>query len=394
MAGLPELKRKPSGVYYLDLRAQGLGRVSLNTRDRASAVEKRRDIVLGVEPIKSAEPSRLRGSGPTMRELFDRAERTVWRESKSQATLRSNIKILNSLIGDEPVEAMTYTRLESLVEELKTLDYAPATIKRKMDNVSKVLRMATKWTDAAGKPLLASKPSMPPIKVRNMKDRVLSRAEEEQVFAAIEQRRQDEPQRQWRRFGALIRFLLDTGARLGEALDTGPGDLSTVPTPDGDVTLVTFARYRTKSDKPRSVPLTNATEAALESLNQDLGRRGKRGEKWLYFPLNEGTAWYMWSNVRDDLAKLGFDISDVTLHTLRHTCLTRLAQGGMELRRLQLWAGHSDPKITAERYVHLRADDLVSGLGILQGSNNGSPDIVTFTTPSAKRAGNGTVSLQ
>jgi integrase len=327
-----------------------------------------------------------------MKELLDRAEMTVWRESKSQATVRSNVKILTGLIGQETVDEMTYTRLERLVEELRTLGYAPGTIKRKLDAVSKVLRMATKWTDAEGRPLLASKPTMPRIKVDNLKDRVLSFAEEEAVFAAIEKRRQEEPQRQWRRYADLVRFLLDTGARLGEALGIGPDDISSVPTLSGPVRLVTFGRYRTKNDKPRSVPLTKSADAALERRAEDLGRR--RGEdKFLYFPLNEGTAWYMWSNIRDDLAALGMDIADVTLHTLRHTCLTRLAQGGMELLRLQKWAGHSDPKITAERYVHLRVDDLVSGVDILQGSNGGTPAIVTIMTPPANRAGSGALSL-
>lgn len=390
MAGLPELKRKPSGVFYLDLRSQGLGRVSLGTRDRAKALEKRRDIVLGVAPVSKAETPRYHGGGPTMAELFDRAERTVWREAKSQATIRSNVKILNGLIGEEPVGAMTYTRLERLVDELRAMGYAPGTIKRKLDAVSKVLRMATKWTGPDGKPLLAAKPSMPTIKVNNMRDRTLSFEEEDAVFAAIEARRQREPQRQWRRFSVLIRFLLDTGARLGEALATGPEDIARLERDGDPVYLATFARYRTKNDKPRSIPLTAAVVEGLQSLHSDLGRR--RGEdKWLYFPLNEGTAWYMWSNIRDDLAELGFDISDVTLHTLRHTCLTRLAKGGMDLLRLQEWAGHSDPKITAERYVHLRPDDLVSGLGILQGSNGGSPDIVTFTPPAAKRGADGTL---
>lgn len=389
---LPELKRKPSGIFYIDLRAQGLGRVSLETRDRAVAVEKRRDIVLGVEPIKT-QPSRPREGGPTMNDLFDRAEKTVWREAKSQATIRSNVKILGGLIGHEPAAAMTYTRLERLIEELRTLGYAPATIKRKLDAVSKVLRMATQWTGPDGKPILASKPTMPQIKVRNVRDRILSDREEEAVFAAIEKRRQDEPGRQWRRFAVLIRFLLDTGARLGETLDVGPDNLSVVSAPSGgEVTLVTFTRYTTKSDKPRSVPLTRAALAAINSLNQDLGHR-RGSEKWLYFPLNQGTAWYMWTNIRDDLSEIGMDISDVNLHTLRHTCLTRLARGGMELRRLQEWAGHSDPKITAERYVHLRPDDLVAGLDILERLNGGNHAIVTSTIADAKRAGVGTMRL-
>src|SRR5690348_2711881 len=89
LVALPELKKKPSGVFYLDLRGQGLGRVSLETRDRATAVAKRRDIVMGVEPVPKTEPSRPRGSGPSMKELLSLAEDTVWKDNKSQATIRS-----------------------------------------------------------------------------------------------------------------------------------------------------------------------------------------------------------------------------------------------------------------------------------------------------------------
>lgn len=329
-----------------------------------------------------------------MKDLFDRAERTVWAEAKSQATIRSNIKILNGLLGDETVGEMTFTRLEKLAETLKDMGYAPATVKRKLDAVSKVLTMATKWTDDNGNPLLSHKPTMPSITVKNTRDRTLSRVEEEAVFNAIETRRRNEPQRQWLRFGVLIRFLLDTGGRLGEVLSTGPDSLTTVRTDDDEaITLVTFARYRTKSDKPRSIPLTHAITDGLDSLGEDLGLEKKTGRA-LFFPFKSATAWYMWSNIRDDLSKIGFDIQDVTLHTLRHTNLSRLAQGGMELRRLQLWAGHSDPKITAERYVHLRPSDLLGGVNILQPSNPSPPESMTFTEASAKRAASGTVTLQ
>lgn len=391
---LPSLKRKASGIFYLDLRNQGLGRVSLETRDRVTAVEKRREFLANKPDPADAAPSRKRGSGPTMKDLFDRAERTVWAEAKSQATIRSNVKILNGLIGDETVGEMTFTRLEKLADTLKGMGYAPATVKRKLDAVSKVLTMATKWTDDNGNPLLAHKPTMPSITVKNTRDRTLSRVEEEAVFNAIETRRREEPQRQWLRFGVLIRFLLDTGARLGEALSTGPDSLTTVRTDhDEAITLVTFARYRTKSDKPRSIPLTHAVTDGLDSLGEDLGLEKKTGRA-LFFPFKSATAWYMWSNIRDDLSKIGLDIQDVTLHTLRHTNLSRLAQGGMELRRLQLWAGHSDPKITAERYVHLRPSDLLGGVDILQPSNPSPPESVTFTEAGAKRATSGTVTLQ
>ena len=106
-----------------------------------------------------------------------------------------------------------------------------------------------------------------------------------------------------------------------------------------------------------------------------------------------------WENIRQDVKEAGLNIDDVTLHTLRHTCLTRLAQGGMGLLQLQQWAGHSDPKITADRYVHLRPNDLVGGLDILESSNGGtapiqasdpnSPVSGSFTDAGANRANPG-----
>lgn len=398
----PRLKQKPSGYWFVEF--EGLDgsrrRVSTGSRDKEVARSLMRDIVLGTDPRTSTDPKARKETGQvTMNDLFDRAMKTVWApgEAKSQGTIRSNVKKLSGLIGSEPIEAMTYSRLEKLVEELRGEGYAPATIKRKMDMVSKALRMATKWTDDKGRPLLAAKPVMPTIRVANLKDRILERSEELAVFNAIEKRRLDEPGRQWFRMKALVRFLLDTGARLSEALATKPSDISD----RGSYKLVTFARYRTKNDKPRSVPLTDAVAEELDDLQDHLGKLAD-GSGYGYFPMNPGTVWYMWDNIREDLKKAGFDVSDVSLHTLRHTCLTRLAQGGMDLLRLQKWAGHSDPKITAERYTHLQPADLVAGLDILnsnpatpqiQARNGSKPVIVPSPKASVKRAANGTASL-
>jgi hypothetical protein len=76
----------------------------------------------------------------------------------------------------------------------------------------------------------------------------------------------------------------------------------------------------------------------------------------------------------------------------------------MDLARLQQWLGHSDPKITAERYLHLIPSDLVAGLAILSGTG-GIPDaakardrIKHGTVPNTKGeaigASPGTMSLQ
>jgi site-specific recombinase XerD len=52
----------------------------------------------------------------------------------------------------------------------------------------------------------------------------------------------------------------------------------------------------------------------------------------------------------------------VTPHMLRHTYVTRLILGGMDVRRVQYLAGHSTPDVTIQIYTDLmghRPEDLI-----------------------------------
>jgi integrase len=54
-------------------------------------------------------------------------------------------------------------------------------------------------------------------------------------------------------------------------------------------------------------------------------------------------------------------------HALRHTCASRLAQGGMTIQKIQRWLGHKSLTQTM-RYAHLTPADLVEGAGLLERS--------------------------
>jgi integrase len=240
--------------------------------------------------------------------------------------------------------------------------------------------------------------------VNNLKDRTITPVEETAIFAAAEKRRQQEPDRAWFRFIALLETLWDTAGRLGETLGLGPTNVARIEVGDREVSFVTFPRYRTKNGKPRTLPLTQRVVDTLGSMMDHLVLDKETGE-WRFFGIKNSTAWYMFNQVKEDVMReTGMDLSDVTLHTIRHTTLTRLAQGGMDLARLQEWAGHSDPKITAERYLHLIPNDLVRGLDILAGTNGtqetirygsgNKPGNVSVTRRGGKGATPGTVTVQ
>ncbi|WP_284360278.1 tyrosine-type recombinase/integrase [Candidatus Phycosocius spiralis] len=93
------------------------------------------------------------------------------------------------------------------------------------------------------------------------------------------------------------------------------------------------------------------------------------------FPFNNGLAWYRWDALRERMKEIGTPIDDVVLHSLRHTCLTRLAKR-LPIQIVSKWAGHADFSITARVYSHLSVDDLLGGLDVL---NNSSADIQSST---------------
>lgn len=356
-----EIKIKTSGILYVEFYLDGeRQRVSCKTRNMREARRIASTIVNGEAPMTTSGAPK--SGAVTMSMLFDRMQDTDWspRKCKSQATIRSNIKILNGYIGDELVTDMTHQRLERLVAALFAAGYKAGTVDRKLNAVGAALGRATIETDRFGTPWLIGKPKLPKITVNNFKDRVLSADEERAIFKAIFARLAAEPTRDWQRYHCLIRFLLDTGCRLSEALNLTTKDVETREVNGRSITFAVFPRYKTKSGKPRQIPLTDTVARNLDHLAW-----GSPGGS--YFKISPATAWYMWDkSIRADVKAAGYDIDDVTLHTMRHTCLTRLAKSGkVRLEQISDWAGHSSLQITRDRYLHLMPEDQLPVLDVL-----------------------------
>jgi integrase len=399
---MSKLKTKPNGIYFIDTEVDdGKGglkraRISCDTRDQREAQAQLRDWKLGVHPkhpnqgtvvaakgrsVQAVGSVKRMGTegGMTVNRWLELCLGTIWsaRQVKATATPRSNVKVITGILADDLLLAdITATHVQQLVEELRRRDYAEGTVKRKLQQLSAALNEATRTADpATGKPYLSRRPDFPKIRLRNQQDRVVSADEEAAIFACIEARRVTEPNRQWWAFKYLVMVMIDTGFRLGEALHLGQRSVKRkrwLEPGSGKLMEATFLgleRYVTKNDKPRDIPATDRILRAIPTLNE-LARNGR----WFPWDQGSGGPWYMWSNIRDDMAAKGFDVSDVKQHTFRHTCATRLAEGGMDLVSLRDWLGHSDIKITADRYIHLMSTHLYKGVAILNtGGTSGAP---------------------
>lgn len=394
-------KKKPNGIYVLDVKVpcEETGelkrqRVSCETRDFEEAKEQWNQWLLGKHPkhpnmggvvaAKGRGPDTHREvtvnpNGMTLKLWLTRCLDTIWKQPegpgqpgcKSWKSAWSNVKKLFEFIDPDPLLTDIDTQyLKELRDRLKKEGgYAPATVRRKMMAVSAALTEALKMDHSEGEPLISSKPVMPTLEeANNTQDRTLSRIEEEAVLRAIDRRIETEPSRPWWQFKAYFIIGIDLGFRSGETLSMGPQNISEKRWLDpvsGEMEsgyFLAIPRYVAKNDKPRDVPCTDRVVALFETLNTITA-----GGKW--FPWKKGGSgvWYLWDNIRRDVAEEGFDLSDVKLHTFRHTCATRLAEGGLDLVSLRDWLGHSDIKITAERYVHLMATHLHRGAIILNG---------------------------
>lgn len=366
------LVQLPSGMWRVDfVDATGeRRRLSCRTRDKRKAQLVAAQLMAGNNPWageaeapEQKAPARLTATNATMNDLFDHCLTTVWANVRSQATLASNLKVLRPLIGDDVVRSITTARLATLRDDLQRKGYAPATIKRKLDNVGKALTAATEW-EIGGLVVLPARPRMP--EVKQPKDgvnrrRILSHEEEEALFAAIDRRIEAQPMVDWRRYRLLIRFLLDTGVRLGEAVQARIVWI----VHDGEGWVLVIPARVTKGQRERGIPLTQAVVDMLPILNAMAG-------KGPLFPYSQATVWQRFNSLREDVKQQsGHNIDDVVVHSLRHTCLTRLAQIH-PIQLVSLWAGHSNVKITMDYYLHHNTSDLRRMVGTLEGGGTPS----------------------
>lgn len=269
--------------------------------------------------------------GRTLSELYEAYHGTLWEAGFHKYCVAAFIRELCDLLRGARLDEFGQERLDFLTGALRAKGNSNATINRKMAALSKLLKKAHRMGD------LARLPEFRRLKERAGRIRFLEHDEEDRLFAAIRLRSED--------YHSLSLFLVDTGARLGEAIGLRWNDIH--------ASRATF--WITKSGRSRTVPLTRRAQTALAS------QRGRPGGPFLHIKPHRYRA--AWHEARHDCG-LGSD-PDLVPHALRHTCASRLVRGGIDLRRVQMWLGHQTLQMTM-RYAHLATRDLEACLPVLE----------------------------
>ena len=266
--------------------------------------------------------------------VLDNTYRMYWSDKASAKDARRKISELLDYFGHNAnVKDVTTLSMDDFVIQCKGKGNSGATCNRKLAVLSKALKYAVERDILPKKPVI-------PFEKESKGLTVYVEPPQERKFI--------ETLTHWGDRFVLDAYivLVDTGLRKGEFLKVRKKHVK-------EGMLEIGYDYKTKNGEPRTIALT---ERALEILK----RRGEKlkGSDYL-FDVSPNTLDRRWQRIRGALS-----FGDIKIHTLRHTCASRLAQQGASMQTIMEWMGHKDMKTTM-RYQHLCPANMVGAKKIL-----------------------------
>lgn len=293
-------------------------------------------------------------AGITLHQAFALAmvNHEKWRTSKSPRTINENYAFVEEHFGrNRPLSEITTQDTAryraALIEEKKSA----STVNQRMSVLSVLFDVAGDEGHPVEKPRF-KRLRQPPGRIRTF-----STAEEKAIITWFRTAKEPlrvgkrvyEKQRLWNLDMAdLTIVLIDTGFRLGELLRVH--DRRDV---DWDEERI-FARD-TKNGTDRAVPMTSRVKEIMKRRGGAHCWLNEEGEPLPFGMLTVFAADHQWRHMRTGLKMQGD--KHFIIHSLRHTCATRLALKGMDAFRIMAWMGHKSINTTMI-YVNLAGQGL------------------------------------
>jgi integrase len=339
--GLPGfgLRVYPSGrkVFIVQYRNDGrrtrrmsLGRYGTVTLDEARKAARKilTSAVYGTDP---ADEKRQRRIAPTLSELWDDYLTLHARPNKRPASVAEDERVWKTIIKPELGSAKVAGVDRRDIEVLhRSMQKTPYMANRALALLSKMFDLAEGWKWRSGNPTVGV--SRYPEQSRT---RWLSIEEIKRLGIALDKYSNQTT-------ADVVRFLLLTGARRGEALAAQWKEF--------DLTngIWTKPSAHTKQKRESRIPLNGRALALLASRYED------QSPEAFVFPGQSGEQIKdlkrVWQHCRE-----AAELSDARLHDLRHTFASHLVSGGESLAVIGTLMGHTQ-STTTQRYAHL-ADD-------------------------------------
>ncbi len=243
------------------------------------------------------------------------------------------VKVLNRWFGSAILHEITAHRIEQFKRERLAGRWSahgqkrapkpvrPGTVNRELDTLRSIFSKAVEWGKLRESPMVRVKR----LRVENRRTRILSEDEQRRLLEACP-----------RKLRAIVLLALVSGARIGEVLG-----LRWDHCENGYMTFL-----ETKNGKARQIPITPAIAAVLAAQ--------PRVHPWVFTnahrekPFTVNGVAHVFARA---IARAGIGTGDVTLHTLRHTALSRMIAAGLDDYTVMEISGHSSTRMLG-RYTH------------------------------------------
>lgn len=287
----------------------------------------------GTTPVPEARVS------ITLRSIVERYLENVTPTKRSSETERYRLlKLLRDPICETSLDKLLPAVIASY-RDRRMLKVTAGTIRRELSLLNHMLDLARReWGIAIAINPVADvgKPRLSNARTR----RVRGNDEWQRLRQALEQSRNS-----W--LLPMVQFAIETAMRRGEILDL---EWSRI-----DWATFTVLIPRTKTDRPRTIPLTPVAIRLLEGLPRTEER---------VFPVSANAVKLAW--VR---ATKRAGITDLRFHDLRHEAVSRFFELGLSLPEVALISGHRDPRMLM-RYTHLQPALLADKLSRLNSERS------------------------
>jgi integrase len=267
-------------------------------------------------------------------EAIDQVYQSKWKDNKDAAGTYARASKLVELMGNIPIGQINEDVVHKLIKKLDAKKVQPSTVNRYLASLKTILKFKRQQWDF-----------IKLRKERNSRIRTISKPEESTIQELLRNAVGKKPY--YVEAADMVEILVDTGMRLSELLNLKYEDINF------NSNLISI--WINKGDKPRSLYMTRRVRIILEE------RQHINSVKPFTITIDEAERAWQW--VRGAM-KLEMD-SEFVIHSLRHTCASRLVNAGIDLYVVKEWLGHSSIQIT-ERYAHLNPAKLVQAVEVLE----------------------------
>tara|TARA_B100001250_G_scaffold395315_1_gene400085 strand:+ start:1093 stop:2109 length:1017 start_codon:yes stop_codon:yes gene_type:complete len=267
--------------------------------------------------------------------IYTQVVKRYW-ENKDSKQVGNGKQIVNFFGANKDISNIDESAVEEMVEHFQDNGNSNATVNRKLAALSKML------TYAKRKKHITHTPYIEWLKEGNSRIRWVDEIEETKMNNILRHAEKH-------KFADMCTTLIDTGLRRSELRRAKTKDISTSPSGDK-----LWTQYDTKNDLVRTIPLTTRVQAIVNKYHN------------VECPFGDMTDHRIradWDFLRNRMGLT--NDKQFVLHTLRHTCASRLVQRGIPILVVKEWLGHKTLTMTL-RYAHLAPDNLLSAVKVLE----------------------------